>query len=78
MALIRVIGEHPVTKGAASLFVALGFATLPLTVDAIRARRSAAPIRVTASPSNVPDSTPRCRLADTATQTAVSPVGCSR
>ena len=76
--LLRVLGDHPLTKGAASLFAALGFATLPMTMDAIRARRSAAPIHITAPPPNAKDSTPRCPRADIGTNPPANAVRCSR
>ena len=50
IATLRAISDHPLTKGVASLVVAVGFASLPFTIDAIRARRSAAPIVITAPP----------------------------
>lgn len=43
-ATLRAIRDHPLTKGVVSLAVAVGFASLPFTINAIRARRSAAPI----------------------------------
>ena len=49
-ATLRAISDHPFAKGVASLVVAVGFASLPFTIDAIRARRSAAPIVITAPP----------------------------
>ena len=51
MATLRAISDHPFTKGVASLIVAVGFASLPFTINAIRARRSAAPIVITAPPA---------------------------
>jgi hypothetical protein len=50
MATLRAMRDHPLTKGVASLVVAVGFASLPFTIDAIRARRSAAPIVISAPP----------------------------
>ena len=55
IATLRALCDHPLTKGIASLLVAVGFASLPFAIDAIRARRSAAPILITAPPA-VPDS----------------------
>ena len=48
IATLRAISDHPLTKGVASLVVAVGFASLPFTIDAILARRSAAPIVISA------------------------------
>ena len=53
MATLRAIGDHPLTKGVVSLVVAVGFASLPFTIDAIRSRRSAAPIVISAPPVTV-------------------------
>jgi hypothetical protein len=53
MATLRAVGDHPFTKGVASLVVAVGFASLPFTIDAIRARRSAVPIVITAPRESV-------------------------
>lgn len=53
----RQVLDHPLTKGIASLVFAGAFVALPALVDAIRARRSAAPIRITASPVSSADST---------------------
>jgi putative effector of murein hydrolase LrgA (UPF0299 family) len=44
----RALLDHPTIKGAISLIAALTFLFLPVAVDAIRARQSATPIRITA------------------------------
>ena len=49
-ATLRAVGDHPLTKGVVSLAVAIGLASLPFMIDAIRARRSAAPIMITVPP----------------------------
>jgi hypothetical protein len=49
-ATLRAVRDHPLTKGIASLMIAAGFASLPFTIDAIRARRHAAPIVISAPP----------------------------
>ena len=49
-AILRAVSDHPLAKGVASLLVAIAFASLPFTIDAIRARRSAAPIVISAPP----------------------------
>jgi hypothetical protein len=75
---MRALSDHPVAKGVLSLMVALGFASLPYTIDAIRARRSAAPIRVTASPPATTDAISPCRKPDTTADSSVNGVPCAR
>jgi hypothetical protein len=63
-ALRRALLDHPLTKGTASLLVAIAFGFFPVAIDAIRARKSAAPIRITAPAISV--DTLECQSADSA------------
>ena len=46
----------PLTKGIASLALALAITFLPIAIDGVRARRQAAPVEIVASPGVVVDS----------------------
>jgi hypothetical protein len=63
----RALLDHPLTKGTASLLVAIAFVFFPVVVDAIRARKSAAPIRITA-PRDTSVDTLQCQSADSASR----------
>ena len=63
----RALLDHPLTKGTASVIVAIAFVFLPAAVDAIRARQSAAPIRITARADTSVDVV-ECRTADSASR----------
>jgi hypothetical protein len=66
-AMSRALLDHPLTKGTASLLVAIGFVFFPVVADAIRARKSAAPIRITAPPGTSVDAL-ECQSADSASR----------
>jgi hypothetical protein len=64
-AMRHALLDHPLTKGVASLLIAVAFVFFPVVVDAIRARRSAAPIRITAPRDTAVDAR-QCQSADSA------------
>ena len=63
----RALLDHPLTKGTASLLVAIAFVFCPDVVDAIRARKSAAPIRIIA-PADTSVDTLKCQSGDSASR----------